>query len=354
MTTTSSSAVVAAPKAKPQEKNQTRRVPPFNVILENDDHHSCEFVIEVLRKALGIAEERAIQLMLQAHTSGRAIVWTAPKEVAELKADQIRSFHEIRASIAPSSARSSAHRAGTRGLKFPRQSLVMRPWSRVPRNHDLTTGDLMRRTLFSIGLALSACLLASIPSRGEDAAKEPFFNGKNLDGWEGLTKYWTYKDGALIGTGGEDKIPFNTFLCSKKTYKDFELKFKIKLKGGAGNSGVQIRSKIFDKEKFAVAGPQCDIGEDYWGSLYGEGPGFGGMIKARSDEAKAKVKKDEFNDYYIKAVGKHCTIKLNGVTSVNGDFDKMPDEGIIAWQLHGGWVMEVTFKDIEFKDLTAK
>ena len=47
------------------------------------------------------------------------------------------------------------------------------------------------------------------------------------------------------------------------------------------------------------------------------------------------------------------TIKINGATSVDGDFPKMPDEGIIAWQLHAGFKsMEVTFKDIQFKDLS--
>ena len=30
----------------------------------------------------------------------------------------------------------------------------------------------------------------------------------------------------------------------------------------------------------------------------------------------------------------------------------VPDDGIIAWQIHGGHVMEVTFKNIEFKDLS--
>src|SRR5437899_12089181 len=86
------------PAVKPhtEEETQTRRVPPYNVILENDEHHSMEFVIGVLCKALGYSVERSFQLMMQAHTSGRAVVWTAPKEIAELKADQIRSFHEIR------------------------------------------------------------------------------------------------------------------------------------------------------------------------------------------------------------------------------------------------------------------
>jgi ATP-dependent Clp protease adaptor protein ClpS len=78
-----------------QEETHTRRVPPYNVILENDDHHSMQFVVEVLCKALGCAVERAVEFMLQAHTSGRAVVWTAPREVAELKAEQIRTFHEV-------------------------------------------------------------------------------------------------------------------------------------------------------------------------------------------------------------------------------------------------------------------
>jgi ATP-dependent Clp protease adaptor protein ClpS len=81
---------------KPKEKTKTRRVPPYNVILLNDDNHSMEFVIEVLCKALGYNVERSYQLMMQAHNSGRTIVWTGPKEVAELKAEQIRTFHERR------------------------------------------------------------------------------------------------------------------------------------------------------------------------------------------------------------------------------------------------------------------
>ena len=87
---------IVSTKPKADEKVRTRRVPPFNVILENDDDHSFEFVIEVLIKALGYNNERAFQLVHQAHTSGRAVVWTGSKEVAELKVEQIRTFHEVR------------------------------------------------------------------------------------------------------------------------------------------------------------------------------------------------------------------------------------------------------------------
>jgi len=194
-------------------------------------------------------------------------------------------------------------------------------------------------------------------TRAEDDAKT-FFNGKNLDGWEGLIdKFWSVKDGAIVGTAGDQKIPFNTFLCSKRKFKDFELSFQVRLKDAQGNSGVQIRSEILNPERFSVKGPQCDIGwaggTSFWGSLYGEE--FGGMMKQAPAEIVDKaLKPKEFNDYSIKCVGKHVTIKLNGATTVDDDFPKMPDEGIIAWQLHGGNPMEVTFKNVKFKDLSAK
>src|SRR6516162_4573631 len=121
-------------------------------------------------------------------------------------------------------------------------------------------------------------LLAIAPMQAAPAAdeKKDAFLDKDLSGWEGLMKFWSYKDGALVGYTPEDP-GHNTFLCSKKKYKDFELKFQIRLKDGIGNSGVQIRSKILDPKKYTVAGPQCDIGQNYWGSLYGEN--FGGMMK---------------------------------------------------------------------------
>jgi hypothetical protein len=204
-------------------------------------------------------------------------------------------------------------------------------------------------------LLLLAVLLrseAQTPLPPAGTASKAFFNGKDIDGWEGLAKFWSVKDGAIVGATAENP-KFNTFLCSKQKYTDFELTFQVRLKGGVGNSGVQIHSEIVDKEKFIVRGPQADMGQRFWGSLYGER--FGGMMKASPAAlVKKVVKQDDFNDYSIKCVGKHVTIKVNGETMVDGDFPKLPDDGIIAWQLHAGPPMEVTFRRIAFHDLSKK
>jgi ATP-dependent Clp protease adaptor protein ClpS len=83
-------------QTKPTEEVRTRRYPPYNVILENDEHHSMGFVVEVLCKVLGCPPERAMQLMMEAHNSGRAVIWTGTREVAELKAEQVQTFPEVR------------------------------------------------------------------------------------------------------------------------------------------------------------------------------------------------------------------------------------------------------------------
>lgn len=208
---------------------------------------------------------------------------------------------------------------------------------------------MLRMLMLAATLGSAAGLATAEDKKPVEATKSnPFLA---LEGWDGLVKdYWTVEGSTVVGLTTRDQ-KFNTFLCSKAEYGDFEMKFSVRLKDGKGNSGIQIRSKIADKKTFAVGGPQCDIGEGYWGSLYGEL--FGGMMKeAPKADINKLLKPKDFNEYYIKAVGKHVTIKVNGVVAVDEDFAKMPEKGIIAFQLHAGPPMEVTFKDIVFTDLS--
>lgn len=83
----------ATPDVLPEtdSETRTRRQPPYAVILHNDDNNTQVFVTMVLRKVFGYTVEKCVELMLEAHEKGRAVVWVGPLEVAELKADQIRS-----------------------------------------------------------------------------------------------------------------------------------------------------------------------------------------------------------------------------------------------------------------------
>jgi len=86
----------ATPLADPDTDAQQRLLPPYHVIIENDDDHSQIFVVLILRKVFGYDDAKAIELMHTAERAGEAVVWTGPKEVAELKLDQLRTFHEKR------------------------------------------------------------------------------------------------------------------------------------------------------------------------------------------------------------------------------------------------------------------
>ena len=77
------------PKLDFDTDTETRRQPPYAVILHNDDITGMDWVILVLRKVFGYTVEKCYDLMLNAHETGRSIVWTGSLEVAELKADQM-------------------------------------------------------------------------------------------------------------------------------------------------------------------------------------------------------------------------------------------------------------------------
>lgn len=79
------------PDTDTDTETRTKRQPPYAVILHNDDINTMDWVILVLRKVFGYEVEKCFELMLEAHEKGRSAVWVGSLEVAELKADQVRS-----------------------------------------------------------------------------------------------------------------------------------------------------------------------------------------------------------------------------------------------------------------------
>lgn len=85
-------AVAAPTKPKPRREDKPKILPPYNVVLLDDDHHTYDYVIVMLRKLFGHTMEAAFQMACEVDTNGRVIVATTNKEHAELKRDQIHAY----------------------------------------------------------------------------------------------------------------------------------------------------------------------------------------------------------------------------------------------------------------------
>jgi len=79
-------------KVKEEKEEKTKRQPPYNVVLLNDDDHSYAYVIAMLQQLFGHPQEKGYQLAKEVDTTGRVIVLTTTKEHAELKQEQIHAF----------------------------------------------------------------------------------------------------------------------------------------------------------------------------------------------------------------------------------------------------------------------
>jgi ATP-dependent Clp protease adaptor protein ClpS len=79
-------------RLREEREEKTKKQPPYNVVLLNDDDHSFEYVIHMLQRLFGHPQEKGYLMAYEVHTQGRVIVDTTTKERAELKRDQIHAF----------------------------------------------------------------------------------------------------------------------------------------------------------------------------------------------------------------------------------------------------------------------
>jgi hypothetical protein len=207
------------------------------------------------------------------------------------------------------------------------------------------------------------------------------FNGKDLTGWEGNPRLWSVKDGVITGqTTVDNPAKVNTFLIwTNGTPGDFELRCRFKLRAnndkGFANSGIQYRSKVLDPANWVVGGYQADMdaGAVYTGTLYEERMtratmAFDGEkvlwdqdcnrkllgMMGSAAEIQAAVKKEDWNEYVIKAQGNHLQQFINGKPTVQVTDDceaKRAMSGVIALQLHVGPPMMVQYKELQLKIL---
>jgi ATP-dependent Clp protease adaptor protein ClpS len=75
-----------------RSKEKTKRQPMYNVILWNDDDHSYQYVVLLMKDLFRFPVEKGFMIAKEVDTRGRAIVMTTTMELAELKRDQIHAF----------------------------------------------------------------------------------------------------------------------------------------------------------------------------------------------------------------------------------------------------------------------
>ena len=212
------------------------------------------------------------------------------------------------------------------------------------------------------------------------------FNGKNLDGWAehiGKAKY-TVEDGVL--TGESVSGTGNSFLCTTRTFGNFELEAEYKC-DALLNSGIQIRSEVFPDATNAIIGGkefkfpadrihgyQCEIDMDatrgrMWsGGIYDEarrgwlfptGGEKSPQSLAFSEQGRAVSKNGEWNKLRIVANGPTIKTWLNGVPRAE-ICDNVTPRGVIALQVHGVGDatnkvgLTVSFRNLRIHELPSK
>jgi len=78
--------------AREKKKAAPKQQPRYNVILWDDDDHSYEYVIRMMRRLFGHSIDRGFVIAKEVDSQGRAICMTTTMELAELKRDQIHAF----------------------------------------------------------------------------------------------------------------------------------------------------------------------------------------------------------------------------------------------------------------------
>lgn len=193
------------------------------------------------------------------------------------------------------------------------------------------------------------------PGICQNSKTKLLFDGGSFKGWEGDTIHtWRIANNVLTGGSLKDTVPHNEFLCTTQQFGDFELNLQFKLTGtGFVNAGIQFHSQRLKDPSYEMIGYQADLGKDYWASLYDESRRNKTLAKPSDELVKKIVKQDQWNDYKIRSKGKRIQIWLNGVQTVDyTETDKaIPHTGFIALQVHGGGMVEASYRNIKITRL---
>jgi arylsulfatase A-like enzyme len=215
---------------------------------------------------------------------------------------------------------------------------------------------------------VSAAKVANQP--GADGFASLIAPGDRMRNWSGDSKYWSKKDGVLIGqTDGTLKM--NRFITWKAaTVQNFDLRVKVRI-SKRGNSGIHYRAMSRpDLGLDVVTGYQCDIVAGrprHNGQLHEEGgrkilahagekvvaSPVGGLWITGSFEVR-EFEPGKWHEYRILAEGNRLRQWINGHPTadlIDSNEKARDTEGVLALQVHKGPPMTIEFKEMRIKHL---
>jgi ATP-dependent Clp protease adaptor protein ClpS len=78
---------------RPAKAPQSQRAEVWRVVVLNDPVNRMSYVVMVLRRVFGFAEERARKHMLEVHEQGRSVLWSGTREQAEAYVFALQQWH---------------------------------------------------------------------------------------------------------------------------------------------------------------------------------------------------------------------------------------------------------------------
>jgi hypothetical protein len=202
----------------------------------------------------------------------------------------------------------------------------------------------VRRLLILAAALLSCTATASTQS---DEGWVSLFDGRSLKGWTPRGGgVWSVDQGTILGVTGTGEYGW---LCSERTYGDFVFEYEAKLES-TGNSGVQVRSRIDDKD--LMTGYQFDLDRTRpsTGRLYDEARRKLLQDVPLRPQARRAFREGEWNKLRFECVGDRLLSFVNSILIVDYR-DPVDVEGIVALQVHSGKDTKVRWRNVRIQDL---
>ena len=205
----------------------------------------------------------------------------------------------------------------------------------------------------SLACAVAVAVMPTVLFGIQQVGPAPLFDSKTFNGWEGNLAHFRIESGAIVAGTLTARIERNEFLCTTRTFKDFELRLSVKLLGGdEANAGVQFRTERIPNHH-EVLGFQADMGAGWWGALYDESRRKKVLKGPDQGRMKDVIREGEWNDYTIRADGPRVQLSINGFQTVDylETDPTVADSGLICVQIHSGPPSEAWYRDIKVTEL---